>query len=610
MPRAPVHIASAGQVNVDGGLLLLGSREEGNLQLDFNLIQSQFGLNPLALRIQPFGGYTGINTQFPDATFHVASSGEVNVSGGLALLGNRNYGHMQLDYDIIQSRYATGTLPLKLQPEGGHVGIHTSSPQAAMHVYSFGLTPSTNGLLLLGNLSGNHLEVDYDLLQAKNGASGSLLRIQPTGGNINMANGDLFVNASANMIGILDATPSYTLDVNGNIGLLQYLYHKADDDTHMRLQTNQITLDAGGKQYLDCYKGLLDYIKLGDGTPTNVFLNEAMMISAVDNQVAIGDDHNDPTARLHIKSVPTESALLVQSGTRKLIEVESDNDIVIGGWGYPLDPSVQSRYPVDIWASLDPLERPALTLKGYEIVGIQSAIDGGMLNIGDYGDILIMDNDELQCFNTFDDVPLTLEMNRRGGNVIIGHNQMSRVGINTILEPESDLHIFQSYASNNAAAGIKLESNDFEEWRIAINTSEHLEFYFNGTLKATLSSINGAWTAPSDSTLKKDITPSTLLLEKVNQLEPVTYHMLEQASTDPLIHGFIAQEVQKIFPELVTEANGKLGVHYEQFSVLAIQSIKELATKNQQLESRIADLEENLLRIEAALSVSSGTVKR
>ena len=609
-PQAPVHIASSGQVNVDGGLLLLGNPQEASMQLDFNLLQSMSGLNPLPMRIQPFGGFLGVNTQDPDAPFHVASSGEVYVDGGLMLLGNREYGHIKMDFDLIQSGYGSGTLPLRLQPEGGHVGIHTNSPQAAMHVYSPGLIPATNGLILLGSLAGYHLEADYDLLQAKNGGGTSLLRIQPTGGNMSVANGDLYVNSSANMVGIMDGTPSYTLDVNGNIGLLQYLYHKADDDTHLRFQANQITMDAGGKHFIECYKGLLDYIQLGDGTPTNIFLNDAMMVSAVDNQIAVGTDHNDPLARMHIKSNVAESPLIVQEGTRKIIEVEADHDIILGGWGYPDDPLVTCRYPMDIWNGADPLERPSLTLNGFTVQGTSPLISGGMLNLGSSGDILLMDNSEIQAYDNINDEASPLELNRRGGNLVLGHNQLSRIGINTINQPETDLHIFQSYPSNNGAAGIKLESNDFEEWRIAINSSEHLEFYFNGTLRATLSSVNGGWTAPSDSTLKKNITPTTPMLEKVNQLHPVTYHMKEQDDSDPIIHGFVAQEVQHIFPELVSEANGKLGIHYEQFSAIAIQSIKELNKKNQQLEIRIADLEQKLLRIEAALSASSETGRR
>ena len=54
-PDAPVHISSSGQVHVPGGLLLLGSRAEGHMEVDFNLLQSRFGAaNYLPMLIQPY----------------------------------------------------------------------------------------------------------------------------------------------------------------------------------------------------------------------------------------------------------------------------------------------------------------------------------------------------------------------------------------------------------------------------------------------------------------------------------------------------------------------------------------------------------------------------
>ena len=113
--------------------------------------------------------------------------------------------------------------------------------------------------------------------------------------------------------------------------------------------------------------------------------------------------------------------------------------------------------------------------------------------------------------------------------------------------------------------------------------------------------MNGGWTAPSDSTLKKDIQREQTILEKVNQLNPVTYHMKNQDASEPVIHGFIAQEVKEIFPELVTPIGDKLGLQYEQFNSLAIQSIKELTAKNDALEDKVKSLEERLSRMEAML---------
>ena len=52
-------------------------------------------------------------------------------------------------------------------------------------------------------------------------------------------------------LGIATTTPTYTLDVNGDAGFNEYLYHNEDDDTHIRFQDNQISLTAGNENKLD-----------------------------------------------------------------------------------------------------------------------------------------------------------------------------------------------------------------------------------------------------------------------------------------------------------------------------------------------------------------------
>lgn len=59
-PAAPFHVGSSGQVNVPGGLTILGHPSEGHLELDFNLLQSKNGVNPLGLSLQRDGGALGI----------------------------------------------------------------------------------------------------------------------------------------------------------------------------------------------------------------------------------------------------------------------------------------------------------------------------------------------------------------------------------------------------------------------------------------------------------------------------------------------------------------------------------------------------------------------
>jgi len=91
--------------------------------------------------------------------------------------------------------------------------------------------------------------------------------------------------------------------------------------------------------------------------------------------------------------------------------------------------------------------------------------------------------------------------------------------------------------------------------------------------------ISGRLKQPSDINLKEDISYATNLLQKVIKINPVYFKYKSADLTSPKQLGVIAQEVKKIFPDLVSESGDKqksLTVDYLGFIMLAIQSIKEL----------------------------------
>lgn len=63
----------------------------------------------------------------------------------------------------------------------------------------------------------------------------------------------------------------------------------------------------------------------------------------------------------------------------------------------------------------------------------------------------------------------------------------------------------------------------------------------------------GAPTCGSDETLKKNINNQIDNLDKILSLRPVTYNWLTDIDGKEVKHGFIAQEVAKVMPELVTD---------------------------------------------------------
>ena len=69
-------------------------------------------------------------------------------------------------------------------------------------------------------------------------------------GNGSNAGDPLFkTDASTGRVGINGVgSPSYELDVAGNIGLAEYIYHKGDDDTYIRFQDNDVRVSTAGTE--------------------------------------------------------------------------------------------------------------------------------------------------------------------------------------------------------------------------------------------------------------------------------------------------------------------------------------------------------------------------
>lgn len=101
------------------------------------------------------------------------------------------------------------------------------------------------------------------------------------------------------------------------------------------------------------------------------------------------------------------------------------------------------------------------------------------------------------------------------------------------------------------------------------NTQPWTNLYVNGTVY----DIYGNITA-SDRRLKKNIAPLTNALNEIDQLNG---YMFRWRDTNQPDIGVIAQEVEKVFPQLVKSGpNGKLGVKYGNLVAPLIEAVKTL----------------------------------
>jgi len=135
--------------------------------------------------------------------------------------------------------------------------------------------------------------------------------------------------------------------------------------------------------------------------------------------------------------------------------------------------------------------------------------------------------------------------------------------------------------------GLYFESN-MTHWNQYVDAAKDMNFANNGTLRAWILDTDGSYHNSSDSRLKKDIRPFRNVLSRLTQLQAYTYHMKDASDDSPLSFGFMAQEVEQQFPDMVVEKDGYKSLCYDHFAVLSVQAIKEQQEEINQQQSLIA----------------------
>ncbi len=94
----------------------------------------------------------------------------------------------------------------------------------------------------------------------------------------------------------------------------------------------------------------------------------------------------------------------------------------------------------------------------------------------------------------------------------------------------------------------------------------------------------------SDERLKDNITPIEDPLDKVLSISGNTFDWNDKSSHTGKDIGVIAQEIEKVLPEIVTTRdNGYKAVQYEKLSALLIEAVKELSHKVDDLQQKLND---------------------
>lgn len=125
---------------------------------------------------------------------------------------------------------------------------------------------------------------------------------------------------------------------------------------------------------------------------------------------------------------------------------------------------------------------------------------------------------------------------------------------------------------------------------------------------------NGAWvnyTTVSDGRLKTNVVPVTDALDIVNQLNPVFYdwdrsNPKASGFEDKHQVGFIAQEVEKVLPEVVNKGEDSYrSLEYGKIVSVVVAAVKELYAKVMGIEAHNADQDRDIASVNAKLEADN-----
>jgi len=154
--------------------------------------------------------------------------------------------------------------------------------------------------------------------------------------DVDLDSGTLFVDGDNDRVGIGTSTPDYTLDVAGNIGVDQYIYHNGDGNTLINFADDKIILKAGGKAMVTMEEkssaphdvtindggNNVDFIVKGNGSNEG---NPLLMCDASTGRVGI-NGVGSPECELHVDG---DVKIAASSGDTSLI-VQGTQDVTLG----------------------------------------------------------------------------------------------------------------------------------------------------------------------------------------------------------------------------------------------------------------------------------------
>lgn len=427
----------------------------------------------------------------------------------------------------------------------------------------------------------------------------------------------LTVDGDNSRVGILTASPSYTLDVNGSmhstdITIADTIYHEGDTNTYFGFHGNDLfRVVAGGTERFEVSNS---GIIINDGGSDYNFRvesdNNANMLFVDGGNDKVGIGTGSPSNTTHIYKNATIGGITSTTTANAGLRIQDNgsnmyfdgNSIVLDSTGY-----ITTTGNNDFYIGTNNATR--IFVEGAGNVGIGTTspstkldVDGTVTATAFAGDGSALTGVSVAEATTIVD-SFTSQT-----SVTTTHNFGTKNVLVNVYD-SNDAYIIPSSITTTNDNTVTTTFNVSTSGRVVVAKGGHV---VGGTSANPQHNSIGVGTAASttageiratnditafyssDKRLKNNIINIESPLDKLNKINGVTFDWIET----PGVHshtgsdiGVIAQEIEEVLPDIVTTRdNGYKAVKYDKLVALLIESNKELNKKVEELQIKVDNL--------------------